>query len=97
MTELSNKNPTETYVTWDYDTNLVSGWTNQRWTVDAWLKQFYEYCELKMFEGEKNLTLSNVPISDFRKSTDLKKKRKNLTDEQRNDLRYRLAASRVTS
>ncbi|MEH1850216.1 MAG: hypothetical protein V7L11_00700 [Nostoc sp.] len=92
-----DKDPTETYVTWDYDLNLVSGWSNHRWTVDIWLKQFPNYSQLKLFETERNLTLSNVPIDEFRKATDLKRKRRNLTDEQRNNLRDRLAASRVTS
>ncbi|MEH2316326.1 hypothetical protein [Nostoc sp.] len=95
--QIQDKDPTETYVLWDFDLNLVSGWTNQRWTVDSWLKQFPEYTHLTLFENERNLTLNNVPISEFRKSTDLKRKRRDLTEQQRNELRDRLAASRSTT
>ncbi|PHM09456.1 hypothetical protein [Nostoc sp. 'Peltigera malacea cyanobiont' DB3992] len=97
MTEITNKNPTETYVTWDYDLNTISGWTNNRYCVDAWLKQFPKNTELKLFESERNLTLSNVPMDEFRKATDLKRKRRNLTEQQRNELRDRLTASRLAS
>ena len=95
--ETLERNPTETYLTFDHDRNVVYGWTNYRHTIAAWLKQFPDYCEVKQSCGEKTVTMNNVPIDNFRKPTDLKRKRQNLTQEQRDKVRDRLAASRSSS
>jgi hypothetical protein len=95
--ETLERNPTETYCTWDYDRQVILGWSNYRHVIDSWLKQFPEYCKVEVSCGERVASINNVPMSIFLKASNLKKKSRNLTQEQRDALRDRLAASRSSS
>ena len=84
----------ESSLVWDYDRQLVRGWTSLSQVASHWEKTFGTECVTA--EGARAFSLS-VPIDRVRKPYQVGKTKIALTDEQRKALSDRLAATRKRS